>query len=163
MINTNMNSAVSFGQAEKAKTPKKAKKAENHKPRTQQDNLKRIAVNTGVTAGVGAGASVIGAKVAPKIINGLFGQMIKGFRKNGAEGLSLKSPSPEMLKEMKSHFVNDIMPLRKQLISSIKGMTMKSTAIMAGIGALTAVVIGTVGSVGIHGLKDMFRTDKKHK
>lgn len=160
MINTNMNTAVSFGKAQKNQKSEK-----NHHPRTQGDSIKRIAVNTAITAGTGAAVGAVGigqlckayaAMATIAVKNNL--KELKAMRllegtigKNEARITSIKNT------------ISAIKTQRNNTLSYIKdGVTAQMRGSAAVRFAIAAVVVGTTGSLVVHGLKDMFRTDK-HK
>lgn len=164
MINTNMNSVVSFGKAQKNQKSEK-----NHQPRTQGDNIKRVAVNTAITAGTGAAIGAVGASEVPRALMAIAGAYIKNKirevkalrRSEATKGGTIDTKAAR--REIIENVIPEYKRYRKQLLSYIKdGITPQMRGTAAIRCAITAVVVGTTGSLVVHGLKDMFRTDK-HK
>ncbi|MEI7473865.1 MAG: hypothetical protein WCK67_03725 [bacterium] len=57
-------------------------------------------------------------------------------------------------------FINNF---RDEMVNHIRSCTKKTILPFAAIGAATALILGTAGSLTIHGVKDIFRTDKKEE
>jgi hypothetical protein len=154
-----MNTAVSFGKAQKNQKSEK-----NHHPRTQGENIKRIAVNTAITAGTGAAVGAVGIGEVYKALASLVTigvkKEIKDFKAMNL--LQGSMGNEEVRRTSLKKTISEVKVFRKQILSFVENITPQMRGRAAVLGAVTAVVVGTAGSLVVHGLKDMFRTDK-HK